>query len=312
MRRSGDDRRVVQAAASIAVTVALLAWVVTRLDRHALASELGAVRPAWLLLAAALGPLQVALAAERWRVACRRLGQPLARRRAVTEVALSNLLNQLLPGGIAGDAIRAWRAHGGPAAAAPDTAPSPVGLAASVRAVLADRMVGLMVHMAVVAAGLAGWLSLHDAPLPPGAVPVALIVALGLAGLVLAPRALPGVGGLGADLRRILGHPPTAARAVLLSALSTGSFLLGFALCAQALGSSLGAAAFTAVPLVLLSMAVPIGFAGWGLREATAAAVLPRLGWSLEAAVALSACYGLSVLIGALPGAVVPMLPGER
>jgi hypothetical protein len=33
---------------------------------------------------------------------------------------------------------------------------------------------------------------------------------------------------------------------------------------------------------------------------------------SVEAAVALSACYGLSVLIGALPGAVVPLLPGER
>ena len=44
----------------------------------------------------------------------------------------------------------------------------------------------------------------------------------------------------------------------------------------------------------------------------TAAFVLPRLGMSPESAVALSACYGLSVLIGALPGALVPILPRER
>jgi hypothetical protein len=48
---------------------------------------------------------------------------------------------------------------------------------------------------------------------------------------------------------------------------------------------------------------VPVSVGGWGLREATAIALLPRLGWSDEAAVALAATYGVSALIGSLPGA---------
>ena len=61
----------------------------------------------------------------------------------------------------------------------------------------------------------------------------------------------------------------------------------------------------TAIPLILLAMALPISVGGWGLREAAAAAVLPPLGWSAEAAVATSALYGLSALLGASPGALV-------
>ena len=55
----------------------------------------------------------------------------------------------------------------------------------------------------------------------------------------------------------------------------------------------------------MLVMVVPLSVGGWGLREASATAVLAYLGWSPEAALALSAVYGLSVLIGSLPGALV-------
>ncbi|MEQ1507245.1 MAG: UPF0104 family protein, partial [Myxococcota bacterium] len=100
----------------------------------------------------------------------------------------------------------------------------------------------------------------------------------------------------------VLGAPGPAVTQLALSATLTASFLIGFAACGRAIGAPLGWAGLTAIPLVLLAMAVPIGLGGWGLREATAAVILPRLGFSPEAAVALSASYGVSALLGAAPG----------
>ena len=301
MRPSADrTKRLLQAVASIAVTVGLLGWLFGRLDLDRLRAELAGMQLGWLGLAAALGPVQVALAAERWRRVSGRLGAPIPRGRAVGEMALGTFLNQVVPGGVAGDAVRAWRTRlDGPAGS----------LGGAVRAVVADRLVGLGVNVAVALAGLALWTQVHGVgPLPTGAAAVTGAVGVALVGLVLLPAAVPGVGRIAADLRVALADPRAAAQLVAISVVMTASFLLGFVWCGRAVGVSVGVAALTAMPLVLLSMSVPIGFAGWGLREVTAAAVLPRLGVPVESAVALSACYGLSVLIGALPGAVVPLV----
>ena len=90
-----------------------------------------------------------------------------------------------------------------------------------------------------------------------------------------------------------------------LSVVLTASFVLGIALAAQAVGVRPGPALFAAAPLVLLAMAVPLSFAGWGPRELSAALLWPALGATPEEGVAISAAYGLSVLLGALPGLAV-------
>ena len=238
---------------SIAVTVGLLALVVGRLDRSALIEEVGAIEVGWLLLAAALGPLQIAMVAERWRVASAGLGQPFGRGRALREVGLSVLLNQLLPGGVAGDAIRAWRAR---------TGSTP--LAATVRAVVVDRVIGLGVHIGVVAVGLVAWGQIHEVAPPPGAAAVTAGVAVAIGALGLAPATVPVLGPVGANLRTVLASPGDAVRVIGLSLLSTVSFLGGFALCGEAVGAPLGPIALTAIPLVLLAMSVPVGVGGGG------------------------------------------------
>jgi uncharacterized membrane protein YbhN (UPF0104 family) len=287
------SRELARASLSVAVTAGLLGALVWRLDREALARSLQGARWGWLAVAALLGPAQVALSAERWRVVSGALGAPLPRGVALREVALSVLLNQLLPGGLAGDALRAWRGRR-----------EWPGLGGAVRAVLADRWVGLAVHTALVVAGLLAWPALHGVAAPPGALPGALVLALALAALPLVPAGFPGLGALAVDLRRTGARAPAVAG---LSAALSAAILLAFAATGVALGRPLGAATVTAVPLVLLATAVPLSVGGWGLREAGAALVLPRLGWTPEEAVALSAAYGLTALAGALPGALVPL-----
>jgi hypothetical protein len=47
---------------------------------------------------------------------------------------------------------------------------------------------------------------------------------------------------------------------------------------------------------------IPISIAGWGVREVTVVSLLTGYGVSLERAFFLSVCFGLALLIAALPG----------
>jgi uncharacterized membrane protein YbhN (UPF0104 family) len=286
--------RALLTALATAGLVGALAW---RLDLAAMGQTLAQVHLGWLLLAAALGPLQVGLSALRWRLASRAVGHHLPHRVALREFALSALLNQLLPGGVAGDVLRAVRVREG---AAPFR---------SARIVLIDRIVGLSVHLVVVIVGVALWRLVHPGVAAPW--PVAAL-ALGLLGVFGAGLLSPGV--LGYEARQVMAGGRGLAQ-LGLSGLLTASFLLGFACSAQALGLAPGALLLTAVPLVLLSMALPLTLGGWGLREWTAAAVLAPLGIDAETAVSWSVVYGISVLLGSLLAAgpaLLGLLSRER
>ena len=56
------------------------------------------------------------------------------------------------------------------------------------------------------------------------------------------------------------------------------------------------------VPVVLFSMPIPITIAGWGVREASAAAIWGLAELPAVDGVAISVTYGIIVLISALPG----------
>ena len=225
-------------ALSLLVTAGLLAWVVSRLDAGAAWVLLRSADPRPLLLASALVPLQVLLVARRWRLGCAALGVALGAREATLEYALSMLLNQVLPGGMAGDAVRVWRQRG---------ADRPLGTV--LRAAAGERMVGLAVHGAVVLAGLSAWSSLHPGvPRPTGALPLVVVLTIGVA----------------AAARTTLGpiHPALLARQVAASLALFATLLLAFEACGRALGLELGAALFTVVPLTLLAMVAPVSVGG--------------------------------------------------
>lgn len=269
-----------RALLALAVTVSLLAVLWSRLDTRALGEALSEARPGWLALAVALGPLQVVLGAERWRLASERVGAPVERFEAWREYALSTFVNQVLPSGVAGDAARMARQrhHGW----------KPALLAG-----LVDRGVGQALLVAVTALGLVFW-----SERPAGSL-VAALVLLGLfaCALALAPvrQALAGAWLKNAGLSGAL----------------VVTFLGGFAFCGLALGRTPELWLPVAIPLVLLAMAIPLSLGGWGLREASAAALLPGFGFTAEEAVALAGCYGVTVLVGSLPGACVPLWSGR-
>lgn len=284
-----------RAAAALLGTLVLTGVVAWRVDLSASAALLRQARPGPFLLAAALGPVQIALSGLRWQRVAQALGPAPPLRAAIPEYATGTFLNQVLPGGVGGDALRAWRHHRRWGASGADAALSAV----------LERAAGQATLLLVVTVGALAWPALHPAsPRPGWLIPLLVGLLAVAAGVALSPAAAPGLGRLSAAARvslRGLVWP--------LSALITATYVAGFALCAVALGLSPGAATLTAIPLILLAMALPISVGGWGLREAAAAAVLPPLGWPAEAAVATAALYGLSALLGASPGLFTLLRP---
>lgn len=284
---------------------AILALVAAMLGGGDVARQLAGADPRLFGFAVLAVQPQIVLSALRWRFVSERLGAPLGRRRAIAEYYLATLLNQILPGGVAGDAVRVVRAARG---GADDRWTGRAG-----QAVVLDRLSGQIVLFALAITGLLAAPFAFGAA-PPGGAGLALLLAL-VAGLALAGwLALRCFGERTARFRRAFG--PVLAETFVrrgawaiqggVSLAVVGSYLLVFALSAAAVGAPLGAAAvLLLVPLVLLSMLVPVSVGGWGVREAAAAAILPLAGLSAGEAFAASLVYGIASLVGALPGLVV-------
>ncbi|RFF29524.1 lysylphosphatidylglycerol synthase transmembrane domain-containing protein [Wenzhouxiangella sediminis] len=283
---------------SLAVLAALLWW----LDPARVAAQVTALSPGWLAAALVVTVVQVLLSAWRWRFTASRLGLALSRTRALADYYLAMFVNQVLPGGVLGDALRAHRhaCHSG-------------AVGPAWRAVLIERFSGQL----VVALGTAGVLLFMPlwrdalAALWPERVGVWMAAAavLGLSAIALsgAARRFPqGWRDLRADLYRAMLAPSAWPRQLAASLAVVCSYALVFALAARGIGVGLDFAVLLAVGLpVLLAMLIPFSVAGWGFREAAAAAVWLALGLPGEQGVAVAMTYGAINLVGALPGAVV-------
>ena len=128
----------------------------------------------------------------------------------------------------------------------------------------------------------------------------------------LVRRRLPSLGPLASEWEDV--HKALLARDVFplqlaTSALVVASLLAMYVVAAKAIG--VDTPVMTLLPLVapvLMSMLIPGTVAGWGIREATAAAVWAAVGLTAVDGVAISAAYGVVVLISTLPGGLVLLI----
>jgi uncharacterized membrane protein YbhN (UPF0104 family) len=289
---------------------AALLWLVLRaVEVEQAAARLGSARPE--LVAAALAVLagQAVLAGARWRLVAGR--PPLSG--FIRLSLIGQFCNQVVPGGLGGDAVRAWLDHR-----------SGAPLADAVQGTVVDRAAGLVSLLALVLLTA----PLRQAVVPDGAARAAIdgAAAAGLAAVGALVAAGPWLARRGGPSRatrfaaalaaraRTLAAAPGAALAVL--AVSTAIHLASLAalwLLARALDVPVEAARIVAVgPPVLLASALPVSVAGWGVREGAAVVALGASGVPGGAALALSAAFGLAVLAVSLPGGVLWLLPEGR
>jgi uncharacterized membrane protein YbhN (UPF0104 family) len=249
-----------------------------------------------LLLSTAL------FAGLRWRLILRETAQTVPTGMAFKSVLIGYFFDQFLPATIGGDGMRIWlfRKTG-------------VSFALAAKSIVSDRIVGLISLLLFSALSLPflGRVT-DDATLASGLV---LLIGLGLAFVLalmavqLLPHAwrrhafLTWMAELSSLTTIALVQPTLAGKTIGLSFLSLGALVGVYYAIAHAMQLDVSLLdLIVLIPPVVLLSAVPISFAGWGVREGIMVFALGKLGIDASDAVILSAGFGIAYAIAALGG----------
>ncbi len=261
----------------LVVPLLLVAVLVTRVGVEPFLLAGRVVAPVPLVAALVLGLVTTAAQALRWRTVVQGHGgaAELTTSTAVQEYYRSAFLNTALPGGVAGDAVRAWRQRGGQGRPA---------LRSAARSVVVERTAGAAL-LFLVAATAAIRVDLRLS---------AVLLAVSVAATVVAA---PGCARLSSPaLVAVLGWSVVALAAILGM----------FAVAAAALGTVPGPLDVLVLGVILMAgTSFPLGFAGFGPRETVAALTFAAAGLPAESGVATAAAFGVLAVVSVLPGGAV-------
>jgi len=298
----------VSVAVKAAVTLSLLAWLLHRIDLAPLLARLGSLDAMLTIASVVLMMAQLLLTGWRWSAIARMIGAPITRDATIRLTLIGQFFNQTLPSAIGGDAVRAWLAQ---------REGLPLGKAVS--SVFADRVVALLLLVALVGATLPAFYTRVPAPemrasvtalVAATAAGVALLLAGGphLSRLLQRTRWTRAVGALADDLRLVL--TARGAAAVIASAIVVHLGVVSSVwLVARALAIEVSLLdCLVLVPPIVLITTLPISIAGWGVRESAAVIGFGFIGVAPVDAVALSVVFGLVQIAIGLPGGLVWML----
>jgi len=286
-------------------SVTLVAWVISTIERDALAATVSQLSVGSLMLAAALFVFQALVIGWRWHRIVEWLDGSLPPRDAMRWVFVGMFFNNALPTSVGGDAVRVWLLNR-----------SGASLALSLGSVVIERGTGIvLLGLLITACMPAVWPLLTDQSLR------LLLASTGpllFAGLAVTTIAYKFAGGLmpaivagplqslGSGLRRLALQPRALAE---LMALGIAASILGL-LAAYVLGKDLGIPlalpAYVALVggAVLLSV-LPVSLGGWGMREWGMVSLFGAVGVSAEQALALSLVWGVLPLLISLPAGLI-------
>ena len=287
-------KTVLKFCVSIAVLVGLL--LVT--DTSVIFDRLKSADLRWLGVSLVCLTALTFLMAKRWQMTAEALDIDLPYGRAVREYYLAQLINMILPGGVAGDAVRAVRLR------------NEGDLIRAAQSVILERLIGQAAMFSLMFAGFIAVLMVPGGlawPVWTWGVLLGVIVAASL-GFLFAKQK-----GAVATFLTLLGKLIRDPRQVCLSTFIALVISVSFYACAKATGTTLPfSTLFTLVPLILTSMLIPLSVGGWGWREGAAAALFPLAGASASAGIATGIAYGAMMLIAALPAVILIALPNPK
>lgn len=305
-------RRIVVLVLKVAVSTALLWFVLRGTDLASLWQRVRGMQVAWLLLALGTYGLMMMVGVWRWHGLLRAQHVEVGQRRLIESMWVSLFFNNFLPSNIGGDVIRIA-----------DTATAAGSKTLATTIVLVDRGLGLVALLVIATIGsvaaLAGGIAVPGAGW--------LWVVSGTAVLAIFP-ALVAPGVLNRLLRplRALQHPwlderaerfeqafarfrarPSALLLAFLGALFVQAGIVVFyAFTARGLAIQLPVLlAAVLVPVSLVVQMAPISIGGFGVREAVFTFFFTRAGLSADAAVALSFVATGLILLQSLAGGLL-------
>jgi uncharacterized membrane protein YbhN (UPF0104 family) len=275
-------------ALNVIISILVLGIVIWWADAKAVLGHLLGAHWGWLAVSGLALTALTFLMARRWQIVANGFAICIPYRHALREYYIAQMVNLVLPGGVAGDVARAVRLrHAG-------------DLLRAGQSVAADRIIGQVVTLAVLG------IALVTAQVLPGGIAWPAATGFGCIAMIMGGCVMLALsqhkGATGQFLRRTLGLL-RAPRVLVLSLLITALLSISLYACARATGTFIPPSGwFTLIPLILSAMLVPLSVGGWGWREGAAAALFPLIGATSDAGIATGIAYGAMMMIAAAPG----------
>jgi len=277
----------------------LLAAVVWYVDPRALARSLAAVELRWFAAAVAASVISNLFSAARWAAIARGLGLVAPYGAAVAMYFRGMTMNVLLPGAtVSGDLLRGYQLS--------RVANNPLLRAGA--SVVLDRLSGLWILCAcsLVSLGIALTLGLVPPAKESGLYVLALAVALALPWVPVPHQRLDNA------RRQALASRGALVRSAWLSVLVQLLSAAALWLCGYAAGVQLSYPVMLAAAAPIFIMgAVPLGWGGFGAREAAAVVVLGTIGVAPQQATATALLYGVSAVLQGIAAAPLFLVRSE-
>jgi uncharacterized membrane protein YbhN (UPF0104 family) len=301
-------------AIKAAISIGLLALLLSRVDTARLWSYARHASPAWLGAALVLYFLMILASAWRWGLLLRAQDVRLSFGALTNSFLVATFLNNFLPSNIGGDVIRVA-----------DTARPAGSKTLATTVVLIDRGIGLLgvVLIAAIAATAGRQVAETVGPLGPGALwggfGVATIAAMPAllmphqVGRLLQPLRVFHQQWVDERLDRLTSalsrfrETPASLLGCFSGALAVQVILVGFYVAiARSMGVPVTAAELAlVVPMSLLAQLVPVSMNGFGVREAVFGFYFSRFGLPLDAALAVSFVGAAMIALFSLSGGLV-------
>lgn len=286
--------------ARILLGVVLLAAVIWYADPQKLARQLAAVHGGWFAAAVSFSILSNLFSAARWAAIARGMGLNAPDGAAILMYFRGMTMNVLLPGAtVSGDLLRSYQL----------SQIAPNALVPSGVSVLLDRLSGLWIlcAMSLVSVLVAMGLGLVAAER------ATLFYVAGLAAALAGPFVPLPIKGLEEKRRTLLEARGPLVSSAWLSVMVQVFSAAALWLCAIAAGLRLPYFVMLAAAAPIFVMgALPLGWGGFGAREAAAVVVLGAVGAAPGEATAAGLLYGLSAVLQGVLSAPLFLAAGGR
>ena len=298
-------------ALKLLFTFALLAIVLSQLDLEKFSETLSSMKPTWVLLAFSLQLLTVFPAVQRWRLILRNFEVRMSFVPLLKLAFIGSFFNLFLPTGIGGDFIRAFYLSRDVGR----------GISSILTTILLERSGGLCALL------LIGTISSALSDLEVSGIPAVYLFLILLVGYTLINLLLflPWIhtqidlrlkrwkfDSIAAQMEMIYQGLQTLRRdgrtlgsSLLLSLIVQFNSILVMWILAQAIGITASFSTFFIfIPLINLTLMIPLAISGFGLREGAYYLLFSQVGIPAEMSITLSLMSYLVLLLSGFPGAL--------
>jgi uncharacterized protein (TIRG00374 family) len=289
------------------LSIALIGALIYQIGSAQVLAQIENARWQLLVLVVAILASHVLFITPRWATILSTLGYKIHWTFLLSGVFLGFLFNQVLPTGVGGDALRAWRARA-----------LGVPLNIGIYSVLLDRIAGMVTVL------------LGTVILVPFAVPLpahgrilwaAAVLLIGGAGSVIGLwvfSRLPlsrfqfllalqkAIDEFNSSLHLLVRHPYALLSVVVLSFIGQLIAAAAIGLLARELQIQISPVDIMVVTFgAMLAATIPISIAGWGVREGALVFLFGLYGVPPQTAFAVSILFGACLIVASAPGAIV-------